>query len=469
MNNLFVRISGIKLTNFKNVENGEIVITDDSKLDKASILGIYGQNGSGKTAIIDALKILQSVLSDGGLENRFAEYISLNSESSQLDFTFILEDKDNSRVIDIDYSFQIEKANDNLDIQTYNDGHQKVHKIKIVNETLKFSMTSQDLKIKKQELIITEGDKILIPKTKLEILTDKNKDALLNLLVAKKIASSTARSFIFCKESLETIHTYCKEKLFVLILDALSNFGKLHLFVIDTTHTVLNSPNALVFNFNILGANNEQQLGQILVPLGNNAIILEEAFFVVEKIIENMNIVLGKLIPGLTIKIINNGNIIIGKGQKGCRVQLLSHKNGNDIPLRYESEGTKKIVAVLQLLINMYSNPSTTVVIDELDAGVFEYLLGQLLEIISEKGKGQLIFTSHNLRPLETLDKSFIAFTTINPQNRYIRMQNVKTNNNLRNLYFNNNGGEGQEEKLFNKSKAEDIINAFEEASNMSY
>lgn len=35
------------------------------------------------------------------------------------------------------------------------------------------------------------------------------------------------------------------------------------------------------------------------------------------------------------------------------------------------------------------------------NGGIFEYLLGELLNIISEKGKGQLIFTSHNLRPLE--------------------------------------------------------------------
>ena len=64
--------------------------------------------------------------------------------------------------------------------------------------------------------------------------------------------------------------------------------------------------------------------------------------------------------------------------------------------------------------------------VDELDAGIFEYLLGELLKVISEKGKGQLIFTSHNLRPLETIDKGFIAFTTVNPENRYIRFVNVK-------------------------------------------
>ncbi len=36
--------------------------------------------------------------------------------------------------------------------------------------------------------------------------------------------------------------------------------------------------------------------------------------------------------------------------------------------------------------------------IDELDAGVFEYMLGELLDIFAKSAKGQLIFTSHNLR-----------------------------------------------------------------------
>ena len=74
----------------------------------------------------------------------------------------------------------------------------------------------------------------------------------------------------------------------------------------------------------------------------------------------------------------------------------------------------------MQLLIVVYNQPSITVAIDELDAGIFEYLLGELLRIISEKGKGQLIFASHNLRPLETIDRGFVAFTTVNPENRYI-------------------------------------------------
>ena len=121
---------------------------------------------------------------------------------------------------------------------------------------------------------------------------------------------------------------------------------------------------------------------------------------------------------------------------QGVKNYQLPKKNSKEIPLKNESEGIKKIISILHLLISVYNNPSVTVAIDEIDSGIFEYLLGELLKIISERGKGQLIFTLHNLRPLETLDASFVAFTTVNPNNRYIRYSNIKRNNNLRHLYY---------------------------------
>jgi hypothetical protein len=99
-----------------------------------------------------------------------------------------------------------------------------------------------------------------------------------------------------------------------------------------------------------------------------------------------------------------------------------------------------------------------------MDGGIFEYLLGEILNIISEKGKGQLIFTSHNLRPLETIDKGFIAFTTTNPENRYIRMTNVKGNNNLRDFYYRDIVLGEQSEQVYNPTNNFEIALAFREA-----
>ena len=75
-----------------------------------------------------------------------------------------------------------------------------------------------------------------------------------------------------------------------------------------------------------------------------------------------------------------------------------------------------------------------------------------MLDIFQKFGKGQLIFTSHNLRPLELLNKECIVFTTTNPENRYIRLKNVKNNNNLRDFYYRTILLGGQDENLYHET-----------------
>ena len=144
-----------------------------------------------------------------------------------------------------------------------------------------------------------------------------------------------------------------------------------------------------------------------MIYLDEPTLIPKKAKDITIKIIEALHVVLKQIIPRLTIYIKDLGSQVLENGEDGSRIQLMSNRNGKEIPFGYESEGIKKIVSILHLLIIVYNQSSITVAIDELDSGVFEYLLGELLNIISERGRGQLIFTSHNLRPLETLDLFF--------------------------------------------------------------
>ena len=67
VNGYGIRLHKVVLQDFKNIHNGEVVI--DSNKDgadfasQADIIGIYGQNGSGKTSLIEALALLKSILS----------------------------------------------------------------------------------------------------------------------------------------------------------------------------------------------------------------------------------------------------------------------------------------------------------------------------------------------------------------------------------------------------------------------
>ena len=247
------------------------------------------------------------------------------------------------------------------------------------------------------------------------------------------------------------------------IIESIVNYGNNCLFVMRTSHAGLISLNAQPLMLKISEGNHGYH-GMIMLPLDSPVDIREQDKNLAEKIISNMNIVLTQLIPGLTVSVKDFGSLVLPDGERGNRIQFMSHRDAKEIPLKYESEGIKKIISVLQLLIVVYNQSSITIAIDELDAGVFEYLLGELLRIIAEKGKGQLIFTSHNLRPLETIDRGFIAFTTTNPNHRYIRMANVKDNNNLRSFYYRDIILGEQDEELYKPTHNAEIALALREA-----
>ncbi len=456
-----VRIESITIENFKNVKKGSIDLENKRKDYKASIVGLYGQNGSGKTALIDALALLKLVLCGQQIPVKYADYINIDAESSKLSYQFKIKDEEGS--FDIWYQFGIRRGIDDTALNMQEDVSKLESRTEVFDEVLSYAFSSQAEKIRKGPLIDTRTDEVFIPRSKFAELVGVDKSKMTDLLVTKKVVQATSRSFIFSREMINTFRKNCYDKKYMAVIEGLMMFGNRELFVINTENSGLISMNALPLAFKYK-ENNADTVGNLTLPLNAPAPIPEEALGVVSKVIDNMNIVLEQIVPGLTIGIKDLGPIAFRDAKPGKSIQLMSLKNGKEIPFQYESEGIKKIVSILQLLIVVYNHLSITVAIDEMDGGIFEYLLGEILNIISEKGKGQLIFTSHNLRPLETIDKGFIAFTTTNPENRYIRMTNVKGNNNLRDFYYRDIVLGEQSEQVYNPTNNFEIALAFHEA-----
>ncbi len=458
-----VRIERIEIENFKNVKKGQISLKNNRKNYKSSILGIYGQNGSGKTALIDAIMLLKLAFCGQSVHPQYADYIHVEAESAKLKFDFSVEIPETRTSYDVIYEFKLKKElNDN----NQNISEPENYKAVIFDEILSCSYVRGTDKNRMAKLINTRSKEVFTPRNKYQELVGKDKILATDLQVAKRLTYTTSRSFIFSRELLEVIQKNCNQLVYTDLLKMLVDYGNFKLFVINTQNNGLITMNALPLAFKY-ESGYTGMVGNIMLPLDEAATIPKEAAELIEKIIPNMNMVLSKIVPGLTISMYNFGHQVLKNGNLGCRVQLMSYKNSKEIPLRYESEGIKKIVSILQLLIVVYNKPSITVAIDELDAGVFEYLLGELLRIISEKGKGQLIFTSHNLRPLETLDRGFIAFTTTNPENRYLRLTNVKENNNLRDFYYRDIVLGEQNEVVYEPTNNYEIALAFREAGEM--
>ena len=88
MRDSVVRLSEILIQNFKNIQKGQLSFYNRRKKYRASILGLYGQNGSGKTALIDALQLLKYVLCGKAIPSKMADYINVDAEYAQLRYTF---------------------------------------------------------------------------------------------------------------------------------------------------------------------------------------------------------------------------------------------------------------------------------------------------------------------------------------------------------------------------------------------
>ena len=463
--NTIVRIKGVEITNFKNVNFGHLDFKTSKNKNNASILGLYGQNGSGKTALIDALELLKLLLCGKQVPSYFADYINVDSEYATLKYELEVSNTQDESTYSAFYSVnlcrELKSSEQNVEQPLAEESYKPI----ISNEKISYSYMDKESSIKMSPVINT-GDVENVPfspKSKRLALVGNNRKTLTNLLVSKQLAYETSRSFVFSREMLTAIKENCKENRHSFLLSSLVHFGNFQLFVINTKNVGLISLNVLPISFSING-NRRTDIGDILIELNKSSLIPESAFEVVEKVIENMNVVLQQLVTGLTIGVKCIGTQLYPDGKPGRRIQLVSNKNNKEIPLLYESDGIKKLVSILQLLIAVYNSSSITVAIDELDSGVFEYLLGELLRIISETGEGQLIFTSHDLRPLEVLDKRFVAFTTTNSLNRYIRMSNIKTTNNLRDFYYRDIVLGEQCEPVYEMTNNSEIAMAFREA-----
>ena len=452
-----VRLASLDISNIKNVKNGQIVMPNAYRKQmfnkKAEVLGIYGQNGSGKTAIIDALYYLQRLMIGDTLSEDIVDYIGNETQQAEIvaDF-FILNDNITYEVV---YKVLLEKV-DNC--------------VVIARETLGCAIKKDDIRTNKTVFMDyqrDEKDTIFTPKKRLDEVIEANKDNKTDLIVARKMAEKSNCSYIFGESSRDI---FCRDydnnfKNYSEVIKALFRFALKDLFVIRNTHSGVISANFILPMAFKIEQNERGLKGDFAVPLTEPFVLNDERKEILDTIVEQINMVLFTIIPEMKIAVLNYGNQMTDTGENGHRVELISIRdNMTSIPIRMESEGIIKIISILNVLIQAFGNPSICLAIDELDAGIFEYMLGELLDIFNKSAKGQLIFTSHNLRALEMLDKDSIMFSTANPERRYIHMKNVKTSNNLRDVYLRGITLGGQDEVIYEETDSLKIARAFRKA-----
>lgn len=459
-----VRIQKIELDNFKSVSHGEILFNCGRKVipqdTEADILGIYGQNGSGKTSVIEAIAILKKVMSGESVPPRYSECISQGSKYATLSFTFDLQyPTANPFARSIVYTFKME-AVPNEKEEEHEESRTTIsslfpNKVRVFDEVISASGVFNGEQLKKQDILVTlSGNYPIGPIRKIAQYVGEDKDAVIvDLEVNKRSAAKDSKSFIFMNETFDIFRQRSNNSEYYQILFELKYYAILYLYAVDTRTSGIGAVLSVPLN---------TRRGVLGLNLMGISRMSQPIFEDLEYLVSGINMVLPALVTNLKLELDHDDVIIEGK--KGQEVKLFSKRNDITLPLRDESAGIIKLISVLSLIIAAFNDRSITVAVDELDAGIYEYLLGEILSGLELYGKGQFIFTSHNLRPLEVLKKESIVFTTANPENRYIRLKGVGRTNNLRSLYLREILGNDQDEQIYDAAKRQRMIAAFMKA-----
>ena len=550
LDNYYIRIKSIEFNNFRNVEYGKVVFpnckNEDIHNGNASILGLYGQNGSGKSSVIMAISMLKELLSGMPLGVKYESCIKEGCDRCSLTFEILFTSIESESeivfpvvpyTIEAFYSFDITRS-----INSNQDGTSKT-KLRVENEVISTKLFGSNGKVLSPKKVLidastTESDEKGRPfgnRKKYKEIVGNNKKIENALIQMKGISSENSTSFIFSDKTLATLalgdipspkemmamtkNYFSKLKtvleagpegwvdafltgdvafydnlseeqvepidnafvefesaynemnnrferfLFLNILNVLSDYGRRLLYVVDTTSTGQINVNEQWYIL-LWKLEKEGTIFAYRVPLclDKASSVSVEHYPRVISSLHEVSIVLGALVPGLSLKVNELGKRMSSDGTTTfCDFEVMSEREGKVIPLRYESDGVRRLVSILSLLIAAYNTAAFTIAIDELDAGIFEYLLGEILKVLSEGAKGQIIFTSHNLRPLEVLPPKYLCFTTNNPQKKFIRLQN-RGNSNFRDGYYRNIILGTSEEAIYNPTDPYKIEMAFYEA-----
>lgn len=448
-----VRLENISIEGIKNVKKGELTFEEYSNIQKGqfeelkSIIGIYGQNGSGKTTVLEATKILKTILTGEKLPTNINQYMNNETNKARITSTFFVRTQLCTQLIT--YTFDIESIDNQYDLV-----YEKMISKEYSYEENKWLKETKLFEVKNNEIIFKK------------LLNQLSLSDYVGLKVAKEIEIGS--SFFFNKRNLNfMIHENKINPKLLDTLKMLNAFANQHLIIIE--NDLIGSINLSSFMpINLYVSNNDTlSVGEIPVDLLNPNDLPKDVFNCFKTAIEQIDIVLNAIVPTLNLEIINIKEQLLKNGEEGYTFEIASKREEKYIPLKYESEGIKRIISVTSALIALFNDSRVCLMIDEFDSGIFEYLLGELVQIIYESAKGQFVFTSHNLRALEKLPYKSILLTTTNAENRFIRLKNVKPNNNIRDLYYTSILLGGQEEILYNQTKNYKIKRAFRKASKL--
>ena len=414
----------VKAKNFKSLKDIEFNL-NKTKTKTNQFISIYGENGSGKTNIVELFKFLQ--------QSAMARAIDIAMNKLPKEFFKMQEEMADSMPIEIRQIFQL-----SLDLREYRMLDEKEETE--IEYGFKINNKEGFYYIKFNNEIIEEKLYYIAGKQRAYLFELKKEDNKIIKTLNKNIFMNDK----YNEELIDEIDKYWGKYSFLSLLSFEmveknkeyidNNISKNIAEVIDqiwtmTVHVDKGTLKIMPANFVKVGKLDNIQRGYVekekLSELKRYENILNIFFTQAYADIKEVKYNITEKEDEIYYELYFNKMI-------GGKIKA--------IPSKMESEGTRRILNQFDTLIG--SLLGETVIIDEIDNGIHDVLMKNIIMSIKDEITGQLIITTHNTLLLEILPKEYIYILstdyngnkTINSINDY--EIKVQKNNNARDLYF---------------------------------
>ncbi|MCL1632688.1 ATP-binding protein [Sporolactobacillus sp. CPB3-1] len=461
-----VRVSSLELFHCKNVVHGKFYFpcSKSRTMKRADVLGMYGQNGTGKSAAVSAFQLLQVLLHGQALEPDAVRLIDQQADCARFLFTFLVcMDR---RYYELVYAFTLSKqdldADDAVDL-----ANDRVYDpVFVAHEEIRYKELVKGARYRTLISFSMDGGEARVsPNAAAAKLRSGKDDRMVAFRVNVAMAVQRRTSVLFCEQGFELLqHAFDQQALG--LLHALKRVFASRLFVLNNRESGLSLANMSIPIHCPVEADRSYKI--VAFPINQPKWVDHATHGTLRHVLRAISKVLRELVPGLTVEA-RPLRQTTNERHKGVYIELAVKRGGRLLPIDCESDGVKKLLTILSALVVMYNDENACVVIDELDAGIYEFLLGEIVKILNDGGKGQLLFTSHNLRLLEVLERENLVFTSANPENRYIVLRGIRERSNIRDMYIRaiQLGHDGEE--VYEPTDRCMIMEAFDEAGEFGH
>lgn len=414
----------IKAKNFKSLKDIEFNL-NKTKTKTNQFISIYGENGSGKTNIVELFKLLQ--------QSTMSRATDIAMNKMPKEFWKIQEEMSDQLPTEIRQIFQL-----SLNLKEYRMIDEKEateieYGFKINNKE-GFYYIKFDDEIIEEKLYYTAGKQraylFEIKKEDSKIIKNLNKNIFINEKYNEELIDGIDKYWgkytflsLLSFETIEKNKDYIDNNISKNIIEVIDKIWLMTVHVDKGALKIIPDGFVKVRKLNNIqkGIVKKDKLPEIKKYENVLNIFFTQAYADIKEVKYEINEKEDRIYYELYFNKMIGGQI-------------------KSIPSRLESDGTRRILNQFDTIIG--SLLGETVILDEIDNGIHDVLMKNIIMSIKDEITGQLIITTHNTLLLEILPKEniYILSTDYNGNKRISSIKEygikIQKNNNARDLYF---------------------------------